>query len=58
MVPCEKINDDRLYRALDVLLSYRDDLCHHLQRRYAELLGVTFDFLFYDVTSTCFEGNA
>ena len=57
-VPCEKINDDRLYRALDVLLTYKDDLCRHLQRRYGELFGATFDFLFYDITSTYFEGNA
>ena len=57
-VACEKINDDRLYRALDVLLAYKDDLCRHLQRRYGELFGASFDFLFYDITSTYFEGNA
>jgi transposase len=57
-VGCEKINDDRLYRALDVLLAYKDDLCRHLQRRYGELFGASFDFLFYDITSTYFEGNA
>jgi transposase len=57
-VPCEKINDDRLYRALDVLLSYKDDLCRHLRGRYGELFGATFDFLFYDITSTYFEGSA
>jgi transposase len=57
-VPGEKINDDRLYRALDVLLNYKDDLCRHLQGRYGELFGATFDFLFYDITSTYFEGGA
>jgi len=57
-VACAKINDDRLYRALDVLLAYKDDLCRHLQRRYGELFGASFDFLFYDITSTYFEGNA
>jgi transposase len=30
----------------------------HLQARYGELFGTTFDFLFYDITSTYFEGNA
>jgi hypothetical protein len=54
----EKINDDRLYRSLDVLLPYKDALCLHLQRRYGELFGSTFDFLFYDITSTYFEGTA
>ena len=57
-VPCDKINDDRLYRALDSLLPHKDDLCRHLQKRYGELFGSTFDFLFYDITSTYFEGCA
>jgi len=57
-VPGDKINDDRLYRALDVLLPYKDELCRHLQQRYGELFGATFDFLFYDITSTYFEGTA
>lgn len=54
----EKVNDDRLYRALDALLPYKDELCRHLQRRYGELFGSTFDFLFYDITSTYFEGTS
>jgi len=57
-VPGDKINDDRLYRALDALLPHKDALCRHLQTRYGELFGTTFDFLFYDITSTYFEGTA
>jgi transposase len=57
-VPGEKVNDDRLYRALDALLPQKDVLCRHLQKCYGELFGATFDFLFYDITSTYFEGNA
>jgi transposase len=57
-VPGDKVNDDRLYRALDALLPYKDALCRHLQDRYGELFGATFDFLFYDITSTYFEGSA
>ena len=56
-VPCDKINDDRLYRALDVLLPHKDELCRHLQKRCGELFSATFDFLFYDITSTYFEGS-
>lgn len=56
-VPPDKINDDRLYRSLDVLLPHKDVLCKHLQQRYGELFGAAFDFLFYDITSTYFEGN-
>jgi len=55
-VPEEKINDDRLYRALDAVLPYKDALCKHLQERYGEMFGTKFDFLLYDITSTYFEG--
>jgi transposase len=48
------MNDQRL----DVLLTYKDDLCRHLRDRYGESFGTTFDLLFYDITSTCFEGSA
>jgi transposase len=57
-VPPDKVNDDRLYRALDVLLPYKDELCIHLQNRYCDLFSSTFDFLFYDITSPYFEGTA
>lgn len=55
-VPAGKINDDRLYRALDALLPHKDNLCKHLQQKYGELFGTKFDFLIYDITSTYFEG--
>jgi transposase len=54
----DRVNDDRLYRSLDALLPHKDALCRHLQDRYGELFGETFDFLFYDITSTHFEGTA
>ena len=57
-VRSDKIIEDRLYRALDALLPHKDELCHHLQRRYGELFGCSFDFMFYDITSTYFEGSA
>lgn len=53
----EKINDDQLYRALDTLLPHKDAIFKHLQKRYDELFGTQFDFLFYDITSTYFEGS-
>jgi transposase len=56
-VPVDRVNEDRLYRALDALLPHKDSLCRHLQNRYGELFGSTFDFLFYDITSTYFEGS-
>jgi transposase len=53
-----KINDDRLYRGLDVLGAHKDKLCAHLMERYRSWFGVAFEFLLYDVTSTFFEGQA
>ena len=56
-ISVEKVNDDRLYRGLDEILPYKDQVCKHLQDRYTEWFGSKFDFLFYDVTSTYFEGE-
>lgn len=53
-----KINDDRLYRGLDVLSDHKEKLCAHLMERYRSWFGVHFEFLLYDVTSTYFEGQA
>ncbi len=56
-IPVEKINDDRLYRTLDKLLPHKDEISKHLQDCYAQWFGSDFDFLFYDITSTYFEGQ-
>lgn len=56
-VSVEKINEQRLYRSLDYLIPHKDEVCKHLQEQYAEWFGVKFDFLFYDLTSTYFEGK-
>jgi transposase len=52
----EKINDDRLYRALDELLPHKDALEGHLRERFGTLFGLEYDLLLYDITSTYFEG--
>ena len=52
----EKINDDRLYRTHDVLLTLKDVLEGHLKERSGTLFGLEYDLLLYDVTSTYFEG--
>jgi transposase len=53
-----KVNDDRLYRALDELLPHKAELEKHLKNRLGELFGLSYDLLLYDVTSTYFEGQA
>jgi transposase len=57
-IAAEKINDDRLYRALDHLLPHKEALEIHLKNRMGELFGLEYDILLYDVTSTYFEGQA
>jgi transposase len=56
-IPPEKVNDDRLYRALDKLLPHKDALQTHLKNRLGELFDLKYDLLLYDVTSTYFEGQ-
>jgi transposase len=53
-----KVNDDRLYRALDQLLPSKPLLEIHLQKRLGRLFGLEYDLLLYDITSTYFEGQA
>jgi transposase len=55
-IPTEKINDNRLYRALDKILPAKNALEKHLKERLGELFHLEYDLLLYDVTSTYFEG--
>jgi transposase len=57
-VPVDQVNDDRVYRALDHLLVYKEAIEKHLRQRLGELFSLEYDLLLYDVTSTYFEGLA
>ena len=57
-VSADDIYDNRLYRALDVLLPEKDAFQKHLKERFGELFAIEYDILLYDVTSTYFEGAA
>ena len=57
-IPATKVNDDRLYRALDQLLPHKEALEQHLKERLGTLFGLDYDLLLYDITSTYFEGAA
>jgi len=56
-IPAEKVNQQRLYRALDKLLPHKDALETHLKNRLGSLFDLEYDLLLYDVTSTYFEGQ-
>jgi hypothetical protein len=48
---------NRRYECLDRLDAHRAALFTHLQGRWKDLFGATYDLLLYDLTSTCFEGQ-
>jgi transposase len=49
---------DRLYRCLDRILEHKQELLEHLRQRWQDLFATHFEVLFYDLTSTYFEGEA
>ena len=57
-IPIKKVNEDRLYRALDRILPQKKKLEKHLKQKMGTLFGVSYDLMLYDVTSTYFEGEA
>jgi len=54
----DKVNEQRLYRALDRILPHKDAVERHIRSRLGELFDIDYDLLLYDVTSTYFEGLA
>ena len=57
-VPASRVDDNRLYRALDRILPHKEALEVHLKNRLGELFDLEYDLLLYDITSTYFEGQA
>jgi hypothetical protein len=57
-VPVDRVDDNRLYRALDALVPHTGEREQHLRARLGELFSLHYDRLLYDVTSTFYEGEA
>jgi len=57
-VTADDVYENRLYRALDVLVAHKDEIQWHLKEKFSSLFGIRYDILLYDVTSTFFEGEA
>ena len=57
-VPADRINEDRLYRALDRVFFHKDALQIFLKNQLGNLFDLKYDLLLYDMTSTYFEGQA
>lgn len=56
-VSAEQIYDNRLYRGLDRLLEQKESLEVFLKEQLGTLFNLEYDILFYDITSTYFEGQ-
>lgn len=54
-VDARAVQDDTLYRALDLLLEHKEALFTHLHERWRDLFGARYEVLLYDLTSTYFE---
>ena len=52
------VYENRLYRALDVLVAHKDVVQQRIKERFGDLFAIGYDVLLYDVTSTYFEGAA
>ena len=57
-IPPNRINENRLYRALDKVLPHKEELEKHLKEKAGSLFKLDYDLFLYDVTSTYFEGEA
>lgn len=57
-VAADKVNEQRVYRALDTMLPHKEAVEKHLRDRLGTLFHLDYDILLYDVTSTYFEGLA
>jgi transposase len=49
------VQDDTLYRCLDLILPWKEELFGHLRARWSDLFGARYDVLLYDLTSSYFE---
>ena len=56
-VEAGRVNTDRLYTGLDLLLPHKEAIEKHLKERLGDLFEVEYDLLLYDITSTYFEGE-
>jgi transposase len=57
-VPADKINEHRVYRALDHVVFHKEALQTFLKNQVGHLFDLKYDLLLYDMTSTYFEGQA
>lgn len=53
----DTMNPSRIFRELAVIENHRETICKYLFRRYAQACPTSMKSLFYDLSSTSFEGT-
>jgi transposase len=56
-IPISKINPTRIYRTLDALIKCEDKIQTHIYNQIKKLDLDDFNLVYYDITSTYFEGK-
>ena len=56
-IPLAALNDDRLYRCLDLVLPHKQAIEERIAGVGQSLFGQSYRYLLYDLTSTYFEGQ-
>lgn len=56
-VPQNRVDDNRLYRCLDILLPHKAELEKHLKNWLGELFSLEYDLLLYDITVSVRHGH-
>ena len=53
----DQINQSRIFRELTVIEKYKDDICKYLFNKFTQTNPQSMSSLFYDLSSTSFEGT-
>jgi len=53
----DKLSQDRVYKASDMLLKHKEEIEKHLQMRACSLFNIKEKIILYDLTNTFFEGT-
>lgn len=56
-IPMAALNDDRLYRCMDLVLPHKQAIEEQIAGAGQSLFGQSYRYLLYDLTSTYFEGQ-
>jgi len=57
-IPADSIDEDWLYKCLDIMLPHKEEIEKHLKEKGVNMFNQSYRVLLYDISSTYFEGVA